>query len=136
VTARAIRLQPQAARNAAPPTAAGPSIAQGSAFAVRPDGTLLTAFHVVKDATSITVKCPGEPSLTAVLVGSAQNTDTAVLRITRPTPHYLSLESTRFLRVGDPIFTVGFPAPLILGTAAKFTEGSVSSLLASRMRRR
>lgn len=128
VTARAIRFQPQPARSAAPPAASGPTIGQGTAFAVRPDGTLLTAFHVVKDATSITVKCPGEPSLPAVLAGSAQRTDAAVLRITRPTPHYLSLESTRSLRVGDAIFTVGFPAPMILGTAAKFTEGSVSAL--------
>lgn len=32
------------------------------------------------------------------------------------------------LRVGDPVFTIGFPVAPMLGSEPKFTDGSVSSL--------
>lgn len=59
---------------------------------------------------------------------TAANTDLVVLRVSRPTPHFLSLAKPRSVRVGDSVFTIGFPATTILGNEAKFTDGSISAL--------
>lgn len=101
---------------------------QGTAFAVRSDGIFLTAFHIVKDAKTITVTCAGEGAFPATVAGAARRTDLAILRAGRPTPHYLSLAGPKALRPGDHVFTVGFPATDLLGTEPKFTDGSVSAL--------
>jgi S1-C subfamily serine protease len=41
---------------------------------------------------------------------------------------YIPLAPARSLRIGEPIFTVGFPATNLLGEEPKFTDGSASSL--------
>jgi S1-C subfamily serine protease len=121
----ALAAQPVARPPSGPPQ---PITSQGTAFAVRPDGTFLTAFHIIKDAKTITVTCPGEGAFPASVVGAARRTDLAILRADRPTPHYLSLARPNTLRPGDHVFTVGFPATDLLGTEPKFTDGSVSAL--------
>jgi S1-C subfamily serine protease len=118
----------------APPTVvAAPSakIRQGggTGFVVRPDGFILTAFHVVKDATEIEVSCPEAPKATAAVGQFSEANDLAVLRLTgNRTPTYLSLGEQRTVAVGDGVFTVGYPAPNLLGGEAKFAEGVISSL--------
>jgi S1-C subfamily serine protease len=82
----------------------------------------------VRDAKSITVKCPDVPSASADLRENAASTDLAILRIAGPTPAYLSLARSRSIRLGDAVFTIGFPATNVLGVEPKFTEGSVSAL--------
>ena len=119
-----------AAQSVAPPPSGPPQAitSQGTAFAVRPDGTFLTAFHIVKDAKTITVTCPGEGAFLATAACAARQTDLAIIRAGRPTPRYLSIARPKTLRVGDHVFTVGFPATNFLGTEPKFTDGSVSAL--------
>ncbi|MGH9891275.1 MAG: S1C family serine protease [bacterium] len=104
-------------------------VSHGTAFAVRPDGVFLTAFHVVQDASAIKVFCPGRPYATGALIAQAVSNDLAVLRapLAAGVPH-LPLARSRSVQVGDPVFTVGFPAPGILGTAPKFTDGAVSAM--------
>lgn len=119
-----------AARPVAPPPSGPPHAVtiQGTAFAVRPDGTFLTAFHIVTGAKTITVTCPDAGGFPATVTETARQTDLAMLRGGRPTPHYLSLAKANALRAGDHVFTVGFPATDLLGTEPKFTDGSVSAL--------
>jgi S1-C subfamily serine protease len=93
---------------------ARPAVGQGTAFVVKGDGTLLTAFHVVRDTKDIKVQCPDSMPAHAVLGETAANTDLAVLRTSRPAKTYLALARARSLRVGDPVFTVGFPATSVL----------------------
>jgi hypothetical protein len=101
---------------------------QATAFAVRPDGTLLTVFHAVSGAQTVTVTChSGSPTTGTVETISATN-DLAVIRIGRPTPDYLPLAEARSVQVGEPVFTVGFPVTDILGRDPKFTDGSISAL--------
>ncbi len=101
---------------------------QGTAFVARPDGTLLTAFHLVRGAKDVKVTCPESPAMVATVESMAASNDIAVLKTAGSTPAYLSLAAPRSLRLGDPVFTIGFPATGILGTEPKFTEGSVSAL--------
>lgn len=110
------------------PRPTGPGISRGTAFLVRPDGVLLTAFHLIEGAKRVTVSCPGQPPVLATVGEVARSVDLAVLTAPVSRLPYLSLAEARALRTGDYVFTIGFPATEILGREAKFTEGVVSSL--------
>lgn len=100
----------------------------GTCFAVSPDGLLLTSLHVVDESSEITVAFPDGRQGKARILRRSRDNDLAVLRTSVPTPVWLPLGGTTDLVVGTPAFTVGFPETRILGSEAKFTEGSVSSL--------
>jgi S1-C subfamily serine protease len=101
----------------------------GTAFVVRPDGFLLTAFHVVKDAKEVEISCPETGKATAWVEKFSEANDVAVLRVAEGrTPTYLSLADQKSVSLGEQVFTIGYPAPDILGGEAKFTDGVVSSL--------
>lgn len=102
----------------------------GTAFGVAPEGLLLTAFHLVSDARSVRILCPGAPGMEGRVVRSSPSLDLALLRVAGQTPGYLRLANTRSLQMGDSVFTVGFPVPQLLGPDPKFTEGVVSALSA------
>jgi S1-C subfamily serine protease len=115
----------RAAREA--PVIRGTSL--GTGFVVRPNGVLLTAHHVVRGAKTITVKCLDRPATEATLVAAVPNNDLAVLRLASAADlPYLPVAPPRSARVGDHVFTGGFPASGILGHEAKFTEGSISAM--------
>jgi S1-C subfamily serine protease len=101
----------------------------GTCFAVGPDGTLLTAAHVIEDARRITVAFPGRQEEPAEVVRSDADVDLALLRIHRATPDYLVIPKESPAHMGDRVFTVGYPAATLLGASPKFAEGSVSSLV-------
>src|SRR5207244_10462108 len=55
--------------------------------------------------------------------------DLAVLRVAEAkTPTYLSVADQRSVSLEEQVFTIGYPAPDMLGSEAKFTEGAISSL--------
>jgi S1-C subfamily serine protease len=101
----------------------------GTAFVVRPDGYLLTAFHVVKGAKEIEVSCAETGKIAALVERFSEANDLAVLRVVDgKTPTYLSLADQRSVSLGEQVFTIGYPAPDLLGSEAKFNEGTISSL--------
>jgi S1-C subfamily serine protease len=100
----------------------------GTCFAIDPVGRVLTAHHVIESATHVRVKfAQGEWRPTQVLLSSASN-DLAILKGEAETPSYLPLAEPRSARVGQRVFTIGFPALQVLGAEPKFTEGSISAL--------
>ncbi len=103
-------------------------ITRGTGIVVRPDGAILTVFHLVEGAKSISVKCPNREAVSATLWQAARNTDLAVLRTTLSGLPYLSLARTGSLKSGESVFTIGFPSTEILGAEPKFTDGAVSAL--------
>jgi len=101
----------------------------GTAFVVRPDGYLLTAFHVVKGAKEIEISCPEIGKVAALVERFSEANDLALLRLVEGrTPTYLSLADQRSVNLGEQVFTIGYPAPDLLGNEAKFNEGTISSL--------
>lgn len=100
----------------------------GTCFIVGPNGTAITSHHVVDGTDRITVTLSDGRQLPAMIEKSSAATDLAVLRISASTPDYLSFTSTKSVQLGDQVFTVGFPTKSILGSEAKFTEGSISAL--------
>lgn len=101
----------------------------GTAFAVSPEGIFVTAFHVVKGAKVVELSCPDIGTERAAVERFSEANDLAVLRISRSkTPSYLSIADQKSVTLGQQVFTIGYPAPDMLGSEAKFTEGVVSSL--------
>ena len=107
------------------PTAAS---SLGTAFFVRPDGVLLTALHIVEGARSIVVRCPGREPTSATISNSARGQDLAVLKTSLAAPAYLNVREARAVQLGDPVFTVGFPAAGAANAASKLSDGSVSAV--------
>jgi S1-C subfamily serine protease len=100
----------------------------GTAFFVRPDGVLLTALHLVEGARSIVVRCPGREPASATISNSARGQDLAVLKTSLTAPAYLNVREARAVELGDPIFTVGFPAAGAAGATSRLSDGAVSAV--------
>ena len=101
----------------------------GTAFIVHPDGLLLTAHHVIDEATSITVSCNGRPAVAEIVRSSSATIDLAVLEADGVgAESYLRLSPQSVPSLGDDVFTIGYPTPDLLGTDPKYTNGTVSAL--------
>ena len=102
----------------------------GTAFIVDPDGLLLTAHHVIDQATSISVSCNARPPVPARVTSSSATTDLALLEVSGDlgTESFLRLSPQRVSSLGDRVFTIGYPMPSLLGTDPKYTDGTVSAL--------
>lgn len=112
----------------APSRPRGEATSTGTCFAIRPDGIVLTANHIVRGARSVTVTLASGALLNATLEASSDVLDLAVLRVPHGTPDYLLLADPGATRPGSRVFTLGFPAPDILGPEAKYSDGAVSSM--------
>jgi S1-C subfamily serine protease len=102
---------------------------RGTCFAIARSGHLLTAEHVVRDVSELTVQFPGGPVVAAKVASSNAADDVAILKVDIETPDYLPLSKTSALaHPGTKVFTFGFPVVDLLGAEPKFTDGSVSAL--------
>lgn len=106
----------------------GPGVYQGTGFLVRPDGLVLTAYHVVEDGHTIKVRCQGYDLVAAKLGEHSRTMDLAVLHTGLTGTPYLPPAPPRFVRPGDPVFSMGFPSASYLGTEPKYAGGAISSL--------
>jgi S1-C subfamily serine protease/uncharacterized RDD family membrane protein YckC len=109
-------------------TRTGPWTSTGTCFAVSGDGLLVTARHVVADASQVRVTFADGRSGTARVVAEDVGHDLAVLRTSVVPRDVLGLAGPDAARLGAQVFTIGFPATDILGTDAKYTEGAIASL--------
>ena len=107
-----------------PRTESGTATGAGSVIDTR--GHILTAEHVVSDATSLSVKLQDGTVRGAKVLGRDSATDIAVLKIDPSglTLHPLVLGSLRGLAVGDPLYAIGDP----FGYARSLSSGLISGL--------
>lgn len=92
-------------------------------------GYLITASHVIEGGKSITVYSDGQPVGKATVVSDDPANDVAILKFSAGRPEKLrALEITaRGVSLGRNVFTLGYPAPDLLGQQVKMTAGQVSS---------
>lgn len=95
----------------------------GSGFFVSADGYLITNYHVVKDATKITVVLNDGREFSATVSGSDPRTDLAVLKINETNLPYLSFGSSDELEIGEWVIAIGSPFAL----ESSLTVGVVSA---------
>jgi Do/DeqQ family serine protease len=95
----------------------------GTGFFIRPDGHLLTNFHVVEGAENISVRLRDGRKFEAMLVGADPRSDLAVLKIEAGGLPALELGDSDAVRVGEFAFAIGTPMDL----PYTFTVGVVSA---------
>ena len=97
----------------------------GSGVIVTPDGYILTANHVVKDADEIKVGfSTNKTEYAAKIVGTDPATDIAVLKIEANNLPALTLGDSDQVEVGDVVLAIGNP----FGIGQTVTRGIVSAL--------
>lgn len=100
----------------------------GTCFSVRSDDLFITAYHVVESARSIKIHFTDGRSFDVAVEKEAPASDLVLLRVHSSGFEFLPLAPTGSAHVGQPVFTLGFPAISLLGTEPKFTDGSISAL--------
>ncbi|KNH21734.1 peptidase S1 [Arthrobacter sp. ZBG10] len=97
--------------------------ATGTGFLIAPD-LVVTAAHVVDDASAISIAFGGEPSVEGVVLGFNELADLALVRINRPVAgHQLQFQEAQ-PPIGTDVAALGFP----LGEPLTLTRGIVSGL--------
>ena len=99
--------------------------ASGSGFVISQDGYIVTNYHVIEDASKITVTFVDGKSYDATLVGGDEENDIAVLKIDATGLATVVIGSSDNLVVGDQVYAIGNP----LGELTySLTGGYVSAL--------
>ena len=98
----------------------------GTGFAIDTDGRILTAFHVIKDKTEITVVLSNGHEFTARLLGTAPQLDIALLQIEAPKTELfpLVLGDSGSLEIGQKVMAIGNA----IGLHNSLTVGVISAL--------
>ncbi len=109
-------------------TEALPEIRTGTGFAISENGLITTAYHVIEGAKTIKVYLSKDSFISATILRSDPMNDLAILKIESSTPNFLQISPMRFVKMGDKVFTIGFPVSSLLGEESKYTEGVVSSI--------
>ena len=99
--------------------------ASGSGFVISQDGYIVTNYHVIEDASKITVTLVDGKSYDATLVGGDEENDIAVLKVDATGLDTVVIGSSDNLVVGDQVYAIGNP----LGELTfSLTGGYVSAL--------
>ena len=113
--------QSQPPRNATPVEAME---SKGSGFLIGDDGTIVTNYHVIRNATEITVTLSDGTELPARIVGHDSHTDLAVLRVNAGRSlDYIVLGDSAKVQPGQWVVAVGNP----YGLGGTVTAGIVSA---------
>jgi len=99
----------------------------GTGFFITTNGYLLTAYHVVKEATTLQICTDGRLTPAHIVRVDAAN-DIVLLKVDELTVARLPIISSRDVRTGLDVFTLGFPNIQLQGTEVKYTQGNISSL--------
>ena len=97
---------------------------QGSGVVIDPKGIILTNNHVVQDAESVEIVLTDERKFPGRVLGTAPESDLAVVCIDQTGLDPVEVGSSADLRLGDDAIALGYP----LGLGPTVTRGIVSGL--------
>ena len=98
----------------------------GSGFFVTEDGYLATSFHVVEGAARIVIRTE-KGTLPAKLINADKVNDVAVLKAEGKFPA-VPVAPSHATKLGETVFTIGFPNTGLRGFALQVTKGEISGL--------
>jgi serine protease Do len=100
----------------------------GTGFVVRPDGIVVTNYHVVEGATRITVitQAPDVHTYPARVIGGDRDSDFAVLKVQANHLQTVALGDSRELQLGQSVVAIGYA--LALDGGPSVTTGIVSAM--------
>ena len=96
----------------------------GSAVVIDPTGYLVTNFHVIAEATDISIQLADGQRASPRIVGVDAETDLALLKVDVGTLPSIALGNSSQLRIGDIVLAIGNP----YGLSKSVTQGIVSGL--------
>ena len=99
-------------------------LALGSGVIVREDGLIVTAFHLIVDAKSITVGFSDGSEAQARLLGEDLGQDLAVLKVPRTGLIPIQFASSADIRIGESVSKLGFPSGYL-----EVSTGIISALV-------
>jgi putative serine protease PepD len=106
----------------------GIGMAVGSGFAIRADGYVLTAKHIIEGSRSVAVSLSTGSSLTAYLTEFHSVLDAALLKVAEPIS-LVALKSKTSVNVGEEVLLLGYPLPGALGvTTVSVVRGLLSAV--------
>jgi len=97
----------------------------GTGFFITADGYLLTNYHVVEGAESVTITLTDNTVLDVTVVGYDKDNDVAVLKAEGKNFLFCTLGDSRTLQVGQACVAIGNPLGTLTGTV---TTGVISAL--------
>lgn len=97
----------------------------GSGVIIREDGYIITAYHVIEDASKIKVTLKSGETYDASLIGSDSDNDVAILKIDKTGLTAAVMGDSDSLRVGETAVAIGNPLGQLGGTV---TTGIISAL--------
>ncbi len=96
----------------------------GSGFFISSDGLVVTNYHVVENATEISISLKDGRELDAEIVGTDEPTDLALLRVEGDEFPFVQFDTDPHYRVGDWVVAVGNP----FGLGGTATAGIISAI--------
>ncbi|MEO8011737.1 MAG: trypsin-like peptidase domain-containing protein, partial [Dokdonella sp.] len=106
------------------PQQGGERRSAGSGFIISSDGYILTNYHVVADADTVTVRLSDRRELDAKVIGADEQTDIALLKIEASGLPVAQIGDSSKLKPGQWVVAVGSP----FGMEHSVTHGIVSAL--------
>jgi S1-C subfamily serine protease len=106
-------------------------VAGGTGFLFSSKDYVITNWHVVKGASSIVAKFINGQTVEAVVVAKDLKNDIAILKLANASPlsaTSIKLGDSSAARMGEKIFTIGYPAFKIMGEKPKYSEGVINAV--------
>ena len=114
-----------------PPQSKESAIATGTGFLFGSQDYIVTNYHVVKGTSAVKVKFTNDEMIDATVVARDIQNDVAILKLTK-SPSFQSREmkfgDSSMVRMGDEVFTIGYPHIGIMGSKPKYTKGVISAV--------
>ena len=92
---------------------------------------VITNWHVIRGAKNIKIKFLNGEKINAEVILKDSKNDIAFLKLDRspklPASN-LKIGNSSSVRMGDKVFTIGYPAHWVMGKNPKYTEGVVNAL--------
>jgi S1-C subfamily serine protease len=127
-------VDPENPRSAATGAAAGKKfdfskyMSTGSGFWISSDGWILSNEHVVGNAKVVDLHLGDDKIIEAKVIKTDMAMDLALLKADyKPTTWQAVSKGAVELTLGHPVFTVGYPNPMVQGVEPKFTDGKISA---------
>jgi S1-C subfamily serine protease len=108
-----------------------PVVSGGTGFLFSSKDYVITNYHVVKGASSILAKFTNGRTVEASVVAKDPKNDIAILKLAKAPPLSatpIKLGDSSQARMGEKIFTIGYPASKIMGEKPKYSEGVINSM--------
>ena len=102
------------------------NLGSGTGFAVNSATTVLTAYHVVKDASTITANY-SSGAVTMSIIETAPQYDLALLKIDKPTTTFFILSDS--YAQSDEVYAYGYPGNSLTAGPPSLSTGIISRIL-------